>query len=80
MRAQKLQVLIIEHADRTAVLRQYGRRTTLEGLRIRGLDIKEYPRWKTKEMTAEHLKYYEECINRLLDEIAQLTPTAAAAE
>ncbi len=80
LRAQKLQVLIIEHADRTAVLRQYGRRTTLEGLRIRGLDIKEYPRWKTKEMTAEHLKLYEDCIKRLLDEIAQLTPTAAAAE
>jgi dihydrodipicolinate synthase/N-acetylneuraminate lyase len=80
LRAQKLQVLIIEHADRTAVLRQYGRRTTLEGLRIRGLDIKEYPRWKTKEMTAEHLKLYEDCIKRLLDEIAQLMPTAAAAE
>ena len=79
-RALQIQVLIIEHADRTAVLRQYGRRTTLEGLRIRGLDIKEYPRWKTKEMTAEHLKFYEECIKRLLDEIAQLTPTAAAAE
>jgi hypothetical protein len=31
-------------------------------------------------MTAEHLKYYEECIKRLLDEIAQLTPKAVAAE
>lgn len=79
-RALQLQVLMIEHGDRTAVLRQYGRRTTLEGLRIRGLDVKEYPRWKTKEMTAEHLKYYEECIKRLLDEIAQLTPKAVAAE
>lgn len=79
-RALQIQVLILEHADRTAVLRQYGRRTTLEGLRIRGLDIKEYPRWKTKEMTAEHLKFYEECIKRLLDDLAQLTPTAQAAE
>jgi dihydrodipicolinate synthase/N-acetylneuraminate lyase len=79
-RALQLQVLMIEHGDRTAVLRQYGRRTTLEGLRIRGLEVKEYPRWKTKEMTAEHLKYYEECIKRLLDEIAQLTPKAVAAE
>ncbi len=80
IRAQKLQVLLIEHAERTSVLRQYGRRTTLEGLRIRGLDIKEYPRWTTKPMTAEHLKLFEDCIKRLLDEVAQLAPSAAAAE
>ena len=79
-RALQIQVLLIEHGDRTAVLRQYGRRTTFEGLRIRGLDLKEYPRWKTREMTAEHLKLYEDCIKRLLDELAQLTPTAQAAE
>ena len=80
LRAQQLQVLLIEYADKTAVLRQYGRRTTLEGLRMRGLDVKEYPRWTTKPMTDEHLKYYEECINGLLDDLARLTPTAAAAE
>ena len=80
LRAQKLQVLLIEHADRTAVLRQYGRRTTLEGLRIRGLDIKEYPRWTTKPMTAEHLKLYEDSIKRFLDELAQLSAPAVAAE
>lgn len=79
-RALQIQVLLIEHGDRTAVLRQYGRRTTLEGLRIRGLDVKEYPRWTTKEMTAEHLKLYEDCIKRLLDELAQLTAPAAAAQ
>ncbi len=79
-RALKLQVLLLEHADRTSVLRQYGRRTTLEGLRIRGLDIKEYPRWTTRPMTAEHLKLYEDCIKRLLDELAQLAPTAVAAQ
>ncbi len=79
LRAQSLQVLLIEHAERTAVLRQYGRRTTLEGLRIRGLDVKEYPRWTTKPMTAEHLKLYQDCIKRLLDEVAQLTAPAAAA-
>jgi dihydrodipicolinate synthase/N-acetylneuraminate lyase len=78
--AQQIQVLLIEHSDRTAVLRQYGRRTTLEGLRIRGLDIKEYPRWTTKPMTAEHLKLFEDCIKRLLDELAQLTAPAAAAQ
>jgi hypothetical protein len=63
-----------------APLRQYGRRTTVEGLRIRGLDIKEYPRWKTREMSAEHMKLYEACIKQLLDELAQLTPTAVAAQ
>ncbi len=79
-RALKLQILLLEHADRTAELRQYGRRTTFEGLRIRGLDIKEYPRWTTRPMTAEHLKLYEDCIKRLLDEVAQLAPTAVAAQ
>jgi len=78
--AQNIQVLLIKHADRTAVLRQYGRRTTLEGLRIRGLDITEYPRWTTRPMTAEHLKLYEENIKRVLDELAQLSAPAAAAQ
>lgn len=80
LRAQKLQVLMIEHGDRTSVLRQYGRRTTLEGLRIRGHDVKEYPRWTTRPMTKEHLKLYEDCIKRLLDELAQLSTPKAAAE
>jgi dihydrodipicolinate synthase/N-acetylneuraminate lyase len=80
LRAQQIQVLLLEHGDKIAPLRNYGRRTTLEGLRFRGLDIKEYPRWKTKEMTAEHLKFYEQCIKGLLDKLAQLTPTAVAAE
>jgi hypothetical protein len=62
-------------------LRQYGRRTTFEGLRIRGLDVKEYPRWRTKPMTKEHLKLYEDCIRRLIDELVPLSaPKAAAAE
>lgn len=78
--AQRIQVLLIEHSDRTAVLRQYGRRTTLEGLRIRGQDVKEYPRWTTKPMTAEHLKLFEDCIKRLMDELAQLTAPAVAAQ
>jgi 4-hydroxy-tetrahydrodipicolinate synthase len=79
-RAQEIQILLIEYADHIAPLRQYGRRTTLEGLRIRGLAIKEYPRWTTKPMTQEHLTHYEECIKRLLADITQLRPTAAAAE
>ena len=77
-RALKLQVLMLEHGDRTAVLRQYGRRTTLEGLRLRGIPVKEYPRWPTKPMTAEHLKLYEDSVNRLLDEVRGLSTAAAA--
>jgi dihydrodipicolinate synthase/N-acetylneuraminate lyase len=81
LRAQKIQLLLLEHSNRTAPLRQYGRRTTLEGLRIRGLDVKEYPRWKTKPMSDEHLKLLESCIKRFLDELASLSaPAAAAAE
>jgi dihydrodipicolinate synthase/N-acetylneuraminate lyase len=81
LRAQRIQLLLLEHGNRTAPLRQYGRRTTFEGLRIRGLDVKEYPRWRTKPMTKEHLKLYEDCIRRLIDELVPLSaPKAAAAE
>jgi dihydrodipicolinate synthase/N-acetylneuraminate lyase len=80
LRAQRIQLLLLEHGNRTAPLRQYGRRTTLEGLRIRGHDIKEYPRWTTRPMSKEHLRLYEDCIKRLMDELAQLSTTAAAAQ
>jgi dihydrodipicolinate synthase/N-acetylneuraminate lyase len=59
-------------------LRGYGRRTTLEGLRLRGLDIKEYPRWPTKPMTPEHLKLYDENMKRLFKELEQLSERVAA--
>jgi len=70
--------VLLEHGDRMAPLRAYGRRTTLEGLRFRGLQVKEYPRWPTKPMSQEHLKLYEENMNRLLAELK--TPARAAAE
>lgn len=79
-RAQKLQVLLLEHGERMAPLRQYGRRTTLEGLRLRGLPVKEYPRWPTKPMTAEHLKLYEENMRRILDDLRGLSAPAAERE
>jgi hypothetical protein len=31
-------------------------------------------------MSKEHLKLYEDCIKRLIDELAQLSTTAAAAQ
>jgi len=73
-RAQKLQVLLLEHGERMAAIRQYGRRITLEGLRLRGLAVKEYPRWPTKPLSAEHQKLYEDNMKRLLDELSALTP------
>ncbi|MGH7824049.1 MAG: dihydrodipicolinate synthase family protein [Candidatus Binatia bacterium] len=76
-RAQKLQVLLLEHGERMAPIRQYGRRITLEGLRLRGLAVKEYPRWPTKPLSAEHQKLYEANMKRVLDELAALTTKPA---
>jgi 4-hydroxy-tetrahydrodipicolinate synthase len=75
-RAQKIQVLLLEHGERMAPMKQYGRGVTTQGLRIRGLNVKEYPRWPTKPMSAEHIKLYEENMKRILDELAALTPAA----
>lgn len=79
-RAQKIQVLLLAHGERMAPLRQYGRATTREGLRLRGLPVKEYPRWPTKPMTAEHLKLYEENMKRILEELRELSAPAAASQ
>ncbi len=73
-RAQKIQVLLLGHNERMAPIRAYGRRVTLEGLRLRGLAVKEYPRWPTKPLSAEHQKLYEENMKRLLDELSALNP------
>lgn len=73
-RAQKIQVLMLEHGERISPIRAYGRRITLEGMRLRGLAVKEYPRWPTKPLSAEHMKLYEENMKRVLDELAALTP------
>ncbi len=73
-RAQRIQVLLLGHNERMAPIRAYGRRITLEGLRLRGLAVKEYPRWPTKPLSAEHQKLYEENMKRLLDELSALSP------
>jgi hypothetical protein len=38
------------------------------------LAVKEYPRWPTKPLSAEHQRLYEENMKRLLDELRALTP------
>lgn len=77
-RARKIQVLLLEHGERMAPIRQYGRRVTLEGLRLRGLEVKEYPRWPTRPLSAEHQKLYEQNMKRVLDELNALAPQGAA--
>jgi dihydrodipicolinate synthase/N-acetylneuraminate lyase len=75
-RAQKIQVLMLEHGERMAPIRSYGRRVTMEGLRLRGLAVKEYPRWPTRPLSTEHMKLYENNMKRILDELAKLTPAS----
>jgi hypothetical protein len=43
-------------------------------LRLRGLAVKEYPRWPTKPLSAEHMKLYEDNMKRFLDQLSALTP------
>jgi 4-hydroxy-tetrahydrodipicolinate synthase len=73
-RAQKIQVLLLQHNERIAPIRSYGRRITLEGLRLRGLAVKEYPRWPTKPLSAEHQKLHEAAMKRVLEELSALAP------
>ncbi len=73
-RATRIEILLLEHGERMAPLRQYGRRTTMEGLRIRGLEVKEYPRWPTRPLSAEHQKLFETNMKRILEELQALTP------
>lgn len=79
-RGMKLELLLIEHGERMTPLQQYGRRVTLEGLRLRGLAVKEYPRWPTKPLTAEHQKLYEENMKRILEELHALSPQTSGRE
>lgn len=70
-RAQSIQLRLFEHSERTAALRKYGGpTTTLVGLQLRGLPIKQYPRWPTKPMTDEHRALMERNIKQILDDIA----------
>lgn len=77
--ALKIQKLLLDFEESIIPIRSYGRRTTLEGLRIRGHNVKEYPRWPTKPMTAEHQKLFREHMEKLIDDLASLTGIRAAA-
>ena len=68
--AANIQKSLEEHAKRTADLRKYGRATTLVGLQLRGLPIKQYPRWRTREMTDDDREMMDISMKQVLDEIA----------
>ena len=69
-RAKAINARMSEHSKRTSKLREYGRSTTRVGLQLRGLPIKEYPRWPTRDLTAEDRDLMDRSIKQLLEEIA----------
>lgn len=77
--ALKLQVLMLQHYDRMSYFHPYGRGEYAEGFRLRGLAIKEYPRWPTKPVAAEDIKIYDQLLKQLFAEAAELTGREAAA-
>jgi dihydrodipicolinate synthase/N-acetylneuraminate lyase len=77
--ALKLQVLMLQHYDRMAYFQPYGRAEYREGFKLRGLPIKEYPRWTTKSISPEDLERYEKILKRLFDEAAALRAEPATA-
>ncbi len=69
-RAQAIHTRMAEHSKRISKLREYGRATTRVGLQLRGLPVKEYPRWPTRDMTAEDRALMDSSIKQVLEEIA----------
>ncbi len=69
-RAQAISDAMSEHSKRTASLRKYGRASTLVGLQARGLAVRQYPRWKTMEMTQEDRDLLANSINTVLETVA----------
>jgi dihydrodipicolinate synthase/N-acetylneuraminate lyase len=76
--AVRLQVLMLEHYERMSPFHAYGRGEYKEGLKLRGLAIKEYPRWRTKPMTIEDVKLYDQNLKRIFADAAKLTRSVAA--
>jgi dihydrodipicolinate synthase/N-acetylneuraminate lyase len=74
--AVRLQVLMMQHYDRMARFRPYGRAEYREGFRLRGIPVKEYPRWPTQELTAEDRQVYAHYLERLFKEAADLASSA----
>ena len=69
-RAKAIHARMSEHSKRISKLREYGRSTTRVGLQLRGLPIKEYPRWPTKDIPADDRALMDSSIKQLLEEIA----------
>ncbi len=69
-RAKALHARMAEHSKRISKLRDYGRSTTRVGLQLRGLPIKEYPRWPTRDIPPADRELMDSSIKQLLEEIA----------
>jgi len=65
--ARRLQLLFIDHSNRTAPLRKYGRSSSRVGLQSRGLPVKQYPRWPTQPIPPEDQKLMENNIKQTLE-------------
>lgn len=77
VRAQQIQILMLEQSERTAPLnRKYRREVTCAGLRLRGIPVKQYPRWPTEPMTPEDKALLDESIRGMLDGLRGLRSAA----
>jgi dihydrodipicolinate synthase/N-acetylneuraminate lyase len=71
--ALRLQVLMLKYYNRQDYFwRTYGRNEYAEGWRLRGFDVKEYPRWPVKPVSAEDRRKYEENLRRVFAEAAEV--------
>jgi dihydrodipicolinate synthase/N-acetylneuraminate lyase len=67
--ALRLQVLMLEYYHRQeSFWKNYGRGEYLEGWRLRGFDIVEYPRWPTRPMAETDRRLYADNIHRFFEE------------
>jgi dihydrodipicolinate synthase/N-acetylneuraminate lyase len=71
--ALRLQVLMLEHYNRQDYFwRTYGRNDYAEGWRIRGFDVKEYPRWPVKPVSTDDRRLYEANLKHFFAEVAEV--------
>ena len=54
-KARQIQLTLVQHSERMAPLRKYGRLVTQVALQLRGIPVKQYPRWPTQPMTSEDM-------------------------
>jgi hypothetical protein len=64
---------MLQHYDRMSrFFHTYGRAEYREGFKLRGLAIKEYPRWPTRSIPAEDLAIYDQYLKQVLTQAQEL--------